>query len=361
LHRRDESTARRRRAAARFAAAGLLLGAAAHPGDARAHALSPSLLVVHELAGARAEITWKTPVFRVIGADLRPALPPDCARESEPEVEEDDESFTATWTVACTRTSWVGQRIGVDGLASSKTDALLRVELADGRTIDTVLRASEPYFVVPARERRVELGTRYAQLGFDHILSGYDHLLFVLGLLLLVTGRRALVATVSAFTLGHSITLTLAVLDLARVPPAPVEALIALSIFLLATELARPAGPTLMRSRPWLVAALFGLLHGLGFAGSLRAAGLPASGIPLALFSFNVGIELGQLAFVLAVEALGALARATARLLGFAPPAWGRTALVYALGSLAAMWTIERTLPLLSTPALALAATFAQR
>jgi hydrogenase/urease accessory protein HupE len=254
--------------------------------------------------------------------------------------------MTTRWRVDCGAEGLVGKRIGVDGLAFAKTDALVRLELADGRALDTVLRAREPELVVPAREAHLWLASRYVTLGVEHILTGYDHLLFVFGLLLLAAGTRQLIATITAFTLGHSVTLTLAVLDVARVPAAPVEVLIAFSIFVLAVELARgdrAETSTLMQRRPWLMALAFGFLHGLGFAGTLRAAGLPAQAIPLALFGFNVGIELGQLAFVLAVLALTALARPATRRL----PAWTTAVPVYAMGSLAACWVIERALPFL--------------
>ena len=308
-----------------------------------AHSLSPSLLVLQEGAGGRIDVTWKTPLLRLPGADLRPVLPAECTVASPPELSEEMGSVTARWSVDCAATSLVGSQIGVEGLGASKTDALLHIELAGGRVIDTVLRAREPLFTVPDQENLLGVARRYLELGVEHIATGYDHLLFVLGLLLLATSVRALIATVTAFTLGHSLTLTLAVLGIARVPSAPVEALIAFSIFVLAVELARPGTSIgLIRRKPWLMAMLFGLLHGLGFAAALREAGLPAGAIPLALLCFNVGIELGQLAFVGVVEAL----RAAASALALRYPAWTRTAVVYAIGSLAAFWMMERGLPL---------------
>lgn len=339
-------------AAARWAALVLLVGigaVAAAPGRVGAHALSPALLALRETAPGTFTVTWKIPTLRLIGADLRPLLPATCTPAGAPAVDETTESVTTRWTIECGAAGLVGASLGVEGLGTAKTDALLHLELADGRSIDTVLRAREASFVVPERATPLDVVRRYGGLGVDHILTGYDHLLFVFGLLLLATDWRRLVATITAFTVGHSITLTLAVLDVARVPPAPVEVLIAFSIFVLAVELARPAaagnaGPgrrddaTLVRRRPWLMALAFGLLHGLGFAGTLRAAGLPTDAVPLALLGFNVGIEVGQLAFVLTVLALRALTRPlVARL-----PAWADTVPTYAMGSLAACWMIER-------------------
>ncbi len=318
---------------------------------AGAHALSPALLVLRELGGGPVDVTWKIPLIRITGTELRPILPPTCAvTGGPPTTTEDTESLTTQWRVDCGRAGLVGTRIGVEGLAAAKTDALLRLELADGRSIDTVLRASDAGLVVPARASRLDVVGDYVGLGVEHIVTGYDHLLFVFGLLLLAAGWRRLVATITAFTLGHSVTLTLAVLDVARVPAAPVEVAIAFSIFVLAVELARPSGgsspataqPSLMRRRPWLMALGFGFLHGLGFAGVLREVGLPPEAIPTALFGFNVGIELGQLAFVAAMVALGAFLRPLVR----AWPAWSRIVPVYAMGTLAACWMIERALPL---------------
>ncbi len=314
--------------------------------SAGAHALSPALLMLHEDAGGGVAVTWKIPTLRLIGAELRPILPAECPVTQREEISEGDDSVTTRWRIDCGSSGLVGRTVGVDGLAAAKTDALVRLELADGRSVDTVLRAREPELRIPASEAGLGLASRYVTLGGEHILTGYDHLLFVFGLLLLATGTRALLATITAFTLGHSVTLTLAVLDIARVPSGPVEVLIAFSIFVLAVELARAdrtTTPTLMQRRPWLMALAFGFLHGLGFAGTLRAAGLPAAAIPLALFGFNVGIELGQLAFVLAVLALTALARPAVRRL----PAWTHALPVYAMGSLAACWMIERAIPLL--------------
>lgn len=319
----------------------LLAALTCAPRLAAAHALSPALLALREAPTGIVEVTWKIPVLRIMGSELEPVLPEDCPVTHRDDPTDDDESRTTRFRLDCGRAGLVGKRVGVDGLGRAKTDALLRLELADGRTVDTVLRSGEPTLVVPDREHGLWLANRYVTLGIDHILTGYDHLLFVFGLLLLAADWRRLVTTITAFTLGHSVTLTLAVLDVARVPPAPVEVLIAFSIFVLAVELARfDAGQdaTLMRRRPWLMALGFGFLHGLGFAGTLRAAGLPADAVPLALFGFNVGIEIGQLAFVVTVLAL----RAVTRPLFGRLPAWTEAVPTYAMGTLAACWMIER-------------------
>jgi len=215
------------------------------------------------------------------------------------------------------------------------------VELADGRSVQAVLRGSQPFHVVPERPSRLGVVRDYLRLGLEHIASGLDHLLFVLGLLLLVGGRLApVVKTVTAFTLGHSVTLSLAVLGFVRFPVGLIELAIAASVFVLGAELARGPGAPASRLRrfPWAMAGAFGLLHGFGFAGALAQVGLPSGEIPLSLFAFNLGIELGQLAFValaLAGWRLLVLARAPA-------PAWLRAAPAYGIGTLAAYWCLER-------------------
>jgi hypothetical protein len=175
-------------------------------------------------------------------------------------------------------------------------------------------------------------------MGCEHLLGGVDHLLFVLGLVLWLRRPRRLLAAVTGFTLGHSLTLSLATLGLVRVPAAPVEVGIAASLFWLATRLARGEGAGVPPAQPWRMAAGLGLLHGLGFAGALTQAGLPPGEIPLALFAFNLGIELGQLVAVAALLAALAAPRA-ARLRA---PRWLARAPAYAIGTLAAALVLER-------------------
>jgi hypothetical protein len=321
----------------------LLVAAVVVPAAAGAHALSPCLLALHETAGGAVGVTWKTPLQRLPGVELRPVLPADCTVVAPAALTEGSDNVVARWRMTCPA-GLIGRTIAIEGLGAAKTDALLRIELADGRAIDTVLRAREPGFTVPEREDWIAVARRYVELGFEHIASGYDHLLFVLGLLLLVRGARALLATITAFTVGHSVTLSIAALGLARAPATSVEVLIAFSIYLLAVELAHPAARSRLWRTPWLIAGLFGLLHGLGFASVLREAGLPQDAIPVALLCFNVGIELGQLAFVIVLLVL----YRTARLLALPTPAWGRMLTVYTIGSLAAFWMIERAAPLVA-------------
>ena len=202
------------------------------------------------------------------------------------------------------------------------------------------LAIAHPVFTVKPAQGRGEVAWAYFVLGVEHILAGIDHLLFVLALLLLVRGARRLVATITAFTVAHSLTLVAATLGWVRVPGPPVEAIIALSIVFVAAEVI-----TGLRGRrglttrsPWIAAFSFGLLHGLGFAGALAEVGLPQVAIPVALLTFNVGVEVGQLLFVAGVLLLRRVASPALPLIGRRVSA----ATAYGIGSVAAFWTIER-------------------
>jgi hydrogenase/urease accessory protein HupE len=310
-----------------------------------AHPLAPALLEVEELADGTANVLWKTSNLRLPGASVFPRLPSHCAMASQPRGTERSNSITTRWKVDCRPTGLIGQAIGVEGLGTAKTDALVRVNLADGRVVRGVLRAEEPAFTIPERESALQIGGAYLRMGFDHILSGADHLLFVLGLLLLVRGLRPLVLTITAFTLGHSITLSLAALGLTNLPSSLIEVVIALTILVLALELAREEGAreSRMRRRPWVMSSVFGLLHGLGFASALREIGLPEHEIPFSLLSFNIGIELGQLFFVFGILALQRLLSGRLR----AVPAWISHVPAYAIGSLSTFWIFQRVALLL--------------
>ena len=311
----------------------LATGASAHP-------LAPSLLEVRELGAGRVRVRWKVPILGVPGARVVPELPGDCRDLGPRKTASDASAVEIDWTAECGGEGLVGARIGVTGLAPSSPPAVVRVVLADGRVAQGLVTADAPTLVVPARSHPLDVAWGYARLGVEHILSGPDHLLFVFGLVLLTTTTWQLLGTVTAFTLGHSVTLTAAVLGLVAVPVRPIEAAIAASVFLLAVEVARdPGSPSAIRRRPWVMAALFGLLHGFGFAAALTQAGLPQDEVPLALLAFNVGIEVGQAFFVVVVVALRALAGPiVAR-----APRWVTRVPVYAMGSLAAFWWMERT------------------
>jgi len=303
-----------------------------------AHALDPVLFELRERADGKVDVTWKAPNARVPGVDLRHELPPDCKQVGEVERRDEEDATISNWVVDCGG-SLVGKTIGITGLES--TDALVRISLTSGLVHRRVLGAANPSITVAGEPTRLDVLHDYGRLGVEHIAGGIDHLLFVFGLLLLTGGTRQLVATITAFTLGHSVTLALAALQIVSVPQAPVEVVIAITIYILAVELARDVGPdaTLLRRRPWAMAFAFGLLHGLGFAGALREAGLPANDVPLALLSFNLGIELGQLLFVgVVLAALAALRSVLASL-----PPWAHRIPVYAMGAASAYWILVRS------------------
>ncbi len=307
---------------------------------AAAHPLSPTLLELTQREGGTFDVLWKTSVLRVPGSDLQPRLPDHCRIVDAMRAEEDAGSLVRTWSVDCGDRGILESAIGFSGLGPAKIDGLVRIQLSNGRLVRGVVRPSEPTLTVPAAATADNVFLDYLRLGFDHILGGLDHLLFVFGLLLLVDGTRLLIKTITAFTVGHSVTLSLAALGLVQYPTRAIEFVIALSVFLLAIELARVPGdkPTLMRRWPWAVAMGFGLLHGLGFAGALAEVGLPHQEIPIALLSFNVGIELGQLAFVFVILAL----RRVLHFLIDDVPRWAELVPLYAMGSLAAFWCFER-------------------
>jgi hydrogenase/urease accessory protein HupE len=236
----------------------------------------------------------------------------------------------------CRERSLVGAVIGVEGIVGSGSDVLIQLHLLDGRRIRAMASARGASFTVPERERPLRVVRDYALLGIEHLASGLDHLLFVTGLLLLVSGGRRILIAVTAFTVGHSATLAIAVLGMARVPTTLVETGIAISLVALAMQLA--AETPRRRLHPWLLALLFGLLHGFGFAGALREVGLPAEAVPLALFSFNLGIETGQLAFV----ALALAATATVFPLLDRLPAAAARAPTWVIGSLGVFWCLDR-------------------
>lgn len=320
---------------------------------AHGHALAPSLLALRESGEGRIEVLWKTPLIRPTGTELRPivsAVSGGCAPLGRVETAVEAGGAVATWSVDCVGSDATALHVAVEGLARSRTDAIVRVEFLDGRRFDALLTAGAPARQIPSRSSRFDVAADYVTLGFSHILAGLDHLLFVFGLLLLVRGPRMLVATITSFTLGHSVTLTLAALGWVRYPTGLVELAIAASLVVLAVEISGARRQRTSRSRlsrhPWALALGFGLLHGFGFAGALQQVGLPGDALPLALATFNLGIELGQLAFVAAVGVAGAGLRWASG------DGWERSnrfqlLASYAIGSLAFYWCFDRAAALL--------------
>jgi hydrogenase/urease accessory protein HupE len=310
--------------------------------ETMAHDARPAYLQIREISPGRYDVLWRIPVLSGMRLPVSLRLPDAMRPVTEPAVQELSDSLVERRWVEADAGALEGARIGFPGLEATITDVLVSVVLLHGTPSTTLVRPSRPWVELTAAPGPAAVAVAYVAHGLEHILLGVDHLLFVLALILIVRSASVLLWTITAFTLAHSITLALATLGVVRVPGPPVEAAIALSILLLAAEILRMqrGAPSLTARWPWLVAFSFGLLHGFGFAGALTAVGLPPGEVSLALFAFNAGVELGQLAFIAAV--LGGMAvamrtRALPWLEGHALPLTAR-----AIGVLAAFWFLER-------------------
>lgn len=304
-----------------------------------AHEVRPAYLELQEMQHGLFRVLWKVPTQGAMRLPLEPRFPQQCSVELPKKIAGAAGYVTERWTMRCPQ-GLTGAEIAIDNLELTLTDALVRVELLESGSQTARLRPNAPSFVVAEEPSAAQVARTYFLLGVEHILLGVDHLLFVFALLLIVEERRKLLLTISAFTGAHSVTLALAALGFVHVPGAPVEAVIALSILFLATEIVhgRRGRRTVTHRKPWLVALVFGLLHGFGFAGALAQVGLPESAIPVALLLFNLGVEAGQILFISGVLLGGFLRmRLPARRI---ENAWA--APTYCIGALAAYWTIAR-------------------
>jgi len=311
------------------------------PPDAMAHEVRPAYLELHETGPDAYDALWKVPAR---GDEMRLGLyvdlPGTCATVAEPRASTAQGAYSERWSVRCAG-GLTGGTIHIAGLSGTMTDVLVRVERLDGTTQIARLTPSATSFVVEAAPRALDVARTYARMGAEHILTGIDHLLFVLALILIARGGWKLVKTVTAFTASHSLTLTAATLGFVHVPQRPVEAVIALSIVFVAAEIVHVhrGADSITARAPWLVAFTFGLMHGLGFAGGLSDAGLPAAYIPTALLCFSVGVEAGHLLFVGAVLSVMALVRRVP----IRAPDWTELVPAYAIGAVAMFWVIQRT------------------
>lgn len=319
-----------------------------------AHELRPAFLSITETNEAtetdeaQYSVLWKTPALGEKQLALKANFPQSCKTSNGMRRIEENKFAIETWTLTCPQ-SLRGQSLNIGGLDKTLTDVLIRAKWLDGENITARLTPDNTNlnFAQTQSQAQSQGGVikTYFLLGMQHILGGVDHLLFVLAVMLLVTRGRKLFFAITAFTLGHSVTLALASLDIVRLEPSLVEALIAMSIVLMAYEAARrwrgQSGLTL--EYPWLVTFSFGLLHGFGFAGALRAIGLPQTELPAALLFFNIGVEAGQLLFIALVVMIAYLpflnrAKKSANFM---------TAASYGIGIIAVFWMLQRTLPVL--------------
>jgi hypothetical protein len=307
---------------------------------ASAHEARPAYLEIVETTAGRYEILWRTPVTAGMRLPIALRFPSDVETVKGPIVEELADSLVERRTVDTHGKGLAGRRIEFRGLQLTITDVLARVQTLDGRKWTLIARGSQPWIEIAPSQTGWQVVGAYVGEGFRHILFGADHLLFVLGLLLIINSGWMLVKTITAFTVAHSITLAVATFGYVQVPALPLNAAIALSILFLGPEIVRVwRGETSFTIRhPWVVAFAFGLLHGFGFASALTSAGLPRSELPAALVSFNVGVELGQLAFVGLVIGL---VRAF-RVLQVQWPRWAQLFPGYVVGALGAFWTVQR-------------------
>lgn len=312
--------------------------------NAAAHEARPGYLELRETSSGTYQVLWKQPAQGEMFLHLVPVFPESCSFRAGQGTEMTPGALLTRGTMTCPG-GLAGKTFRVDGLEATLTDVLVRVHHADGRAETHLLRPVSASVTFGAATSKGQRAAAYLRLGIEHILLGVDHLLFVLGLLLIVSDRWMLLKTITSFTLAHSLTLAIATLGYASAPVPPLNAAIALSILFLGPEIVRVwRGETSFTIRhPWVVAFAFGLLHGFGFASGLTAMGLPKAEIPLALFLFNVGVEIGQLFFVLLVLAMGW----SFRQLQIRWARWAEALPGYAVGTLGAFWAIQRTAILL--------------
>jgi hydrogenase/urease accessory protein HupE len=299
-----------------------------------AHEINTTYLELRENADQTCGILLRIPE---LGTPLQIHFPVGTEIISQPIERTIDGAQLSTWSVQLSD-PLAGAALRIEGLAMN--DLIVRAELKDGSEQTLRLSPGETLAILETSPSQLKVAGTYFQLGVGHILSGIDHLLFVLALLLLIHGWKKLLGAITTFTVAHSITLALATLGFVHVPGPPVEAIIALSIVFVALELvhSKQGKPGITERAPWIVTLLFGLLHGLGFAGALSEVGLPSTAIPMALLFFNLGVEAGQLlfvAFILLILNLFARFR-------FPRFGWARLIPSYVIGCIAMFWVIER-------------------
>lgn len=324
-----------------FSYAGLLVLCASFLGQATAHELQPSSLELRQLATETYEVIWRAPIYYGKPHPAQLQLPEHWQLVGNPTVKQLSDSALHRRLVSVPNGIIDGDVIHFVGLEATITDVFVRFVWLDGSSTTAIARPSHPLVDIATQRSSWQVIGDYTVMGVEHILSGFDHLTFVLALLLIVNGTRRLIITITAFTLAHSITLAAATLGVMWVPGPPVEATIALSILFLASELmkVKRGQVSLTAEYPWIVAFVFGLLHGFGFAGALADVGLPEQAILLALVFFNVGVELGQLLFVAAILLFGWMLHQLKQpqLLKHA-----ETVSIYSIGGISSFWLIER-------------------
>ncbi len=317
----------------------LLLAPAAFADEFR-----PAYLQLTQTAADNYEVLWKVPALdETTVLKVQPVFPDGTITTKPLRSSFASGAVVQRWAISLPG-GLEGRAIEFPGVTTTRIDILVRLVRSDGTVQLARVFPASPSFAVTGSPRAFEVMRTYTVLGIEHILTGFDHLLFVLALVILVKGVRRLIATITAFTLAHSLSLVAATLGWVHVPGPPVEACIALSIVFVAGEImhSRAGNPGITERYPWLVAFTFGLLHGLGFASALAEVGLPPLSIPIALFFFNVGVEIGQLLFIAAIFAVTTCVRWAARRLAVRAPSWVWRIPPYAIGGVASYWVLER-------------------
>lgn len=311
------------------------------PSAVSAHPLAPSVLSFEQGLNGKVVMRWRAPMKRPKGQSLRPLVPKACEALGPAKLEKTNEETAVleTLELRCVPPDMMGAVIRVEGLEDSSVNVVVRIVRVDGEVTHAILDTRTPELRISEKVEESHSFVEYLMLGTEHLLTGWDHLSFVLGLLVLFGWHRRLIAAVTAFTIGHSLTLALSVFGILSVPQMLVEAMIALTIVVLALEIQSGRHGPVWR-HPWILPGSLGLLHGLGFASVLFDAGLPADEVPLALLGFNLGLELAQLGVIAVVGTAYMAVRS------FIPSDWrsNRSIPAYIIGSLAAFWVIERTL-----------------
>ena len=302
----------------------------------------PCYLELTEKTTNNFSVVFKVPAKGDKKLSLQVSLPQSCEKSTPLHTQFRKSIYTEKYDIRCQKTL-AENSITIEGLQNTRTDLLLRLEFLDKTSQSTLLTPTNNSYKVRKSASSLQVVETYTWLGITHILLGFDHLMFVFALLLIVDSMKKLLLTITAFTLAHSITLAGSSLGLLYLPQKPVEAVIALSILFLAVEIVneKKGVKGITSKYPWIVAFIFGLLHGFGFAGALAEIGLPQNAITLALIFFNVGVELGQLAFVATVSLLALLLKyfITDKIRLFT-----RTIIVYLIGITSTFWLIERIL-----------------
>ena len=306
-----------------------------------AHEVRPALLRIDSTAEGRYRAVWKLPLASGRMLPLAPVFPQQCSARSTGFDSSLSGAVVQRFDLECA-SGLRGGTVAIDGLSRTITDVMLQVTLADGSRFSGLLKPSRPALTIGEGGGAPALG--YLTLGVEHLLLGFDHILFVLTLMFFLRRLGPLTKAITAFTVAHSITLGLSALQLVHLGQAPVEAVIALSILFLAVERLRGVEDSVTVNHTWVVAFAFGLLHGFGFAGALADIGLPRENLALALLLFNLGVEIGQLAVVVAalavVWAVGKLGTVVPRHVVRAP--------LYLSGCLAGYWFVSRTVAIVA-------------